>query len=189
MPLGDHKLALDEPGCAGSGEPAGPARMPVHVVLEDIRSGHNVGSIFRTADAFRLAEMVLCGFTPGPPDREVAKTALGATASVPWTRRENGLLAVRSLIEAGCHAVAVEQTLHARSIGSWSPPPDRPLALIFGNELRGVSQGVIEACHECLCIPQFGAKRSLNVSVCAGIVLWWAAGRPPGPVSLPGGLP
>lgn len=172
MPAGDRKLTIDEMGRPSAVEHRDRPKHPVRLVLDDVRSRHNVGSIFRTADAFGAEGIVLCGFTPHPPHREIEKTALGATSSVPWTTAATALEAVRQLRADGYRVWAVEQTANAI-------PFDRPtrarlerVALVFGNELYGVSEPVIAACDACLVIPQSGSKHSLNVSVCAGVVLW-----------------
>lgn len=177
MPAGDRKLTMEELGRISPTDYAQVARRPIRVVLEDIRSRHNVGSIFRTCDGFGIEGLVLCGFTPQPPHREIEKTALGATLSVPWCHAPDALAAVLALKEQGYRILAVEQTLAAVSLEQVSHPPDTPMALVFGNELNGVSDAVVAACDGCLLIPQQGSKHSLNVSVCAGIVLWWLAGR------------
>ncbi|MBK8339632.1 MAG: RNA methyltransferase [Flavobacteriales bacterium] len=168
---------MEELGRVSTLEYGPSSRRRVRVVLEDVRSRHNVGSIFRTSDAFGIEGIVLCGFTPVPPHREIEKTALGATQSVPWSHAPDALKAIHALKDAGYMVLAVEQTLHARPLEEVARPVDWPLALVFGNELNGVSEAVIAACDGCLMIPQHGSKHSLNVSVCAGIVLWWLAGR------------
>jgi len=177
MPTGDRKLTMEELGRVSPTAYAQMGRRPIRVVLEDVRSRHNVGSIFRTSDAFGVEELVLCGFTPVPPHREIEKTALGATLSVPWTHAPDAATTGGALKEAGYRVLAVQQTLHAVPLEQVSASENMPLALVFGNELNGVSDGVIAACDGCLVIPQHGSKHSLNVSVCAGIVLWWLAGR------------
>jgi tRNA G18 (ribose-2'-O)-methylase SpoU len=151
---------------------------PVRLVLDDVRSRHNVGSIFRTADAFGAEGIVLCGFTPQPPHREIEKTALGATNSVPWTTAIDAHSAVEQLKAEGYHVVAVEQTAEAIPLHTMELPKDRPLALVLGNELYGVSDAVVEAADVCVVVPQQGSKHSLNVSVCAGVVLWWCSALP-----------
>lgn len=179
MPATDRKLTMDELGRAAPETYRDLALRPVRVILDDVRSRHNVGSIFRTADSFALEGLVLCGFTPLPPHREIEKTALGATQSVPWEHAPDAVEAVRQLQRKGYRVLAVEQTTHAEPLQDVQPTPDSPLALVFGNELNGVSEEVIEACDGCVVIPQAGSKHSLNVSVCAGIVLWWLAGSDP----------
>lgn len=177
MPTDDRRLSIDELGRPSPEQFRTAPRRPVRVVLDDVRSRHNVGSVFRTADAFALEGLTLCGFTPLPPHREMEKTALGATHTVPWEHAPDAAQAVRQLQARGYRVLAVEQTLKALPLTEVAHPPDAPLALVFGNELHGVSDAVIAACDGCLVIPQHGAKHSLNVSVCAGVVLWWFAGR------------
>ncbi len=142
------------------------------VVLDNIRSAHNVGSIFRTADAFRCSRVVLCGISAVPPSAEIHKTALGAEMSVPWTRFEDTMDAVRSLREEGYTVVSVEQTVHSVKLDSFVPEEGKKYALVFGNEVDGVRQDVVDASDFALEIPQFGTKHSLNVSVSAGVILW-----------------
>lgn len=175
MPAGDRKLTLDELGRIGPEAYRAMAKQPLWLVLDDVRSRHNVGSIFRTADAFGCAGLVLCGFTPLPPHREIEKTALGATRSVPWRHAPTAVEAVRQLQQEGYRAWAVEQTVQALPLDRWAPRPEERLALVFGNELNGVSDAVVVACDGCLVVPQRGTKHSLNVSVCAGIVVARAA--------------
>lgn len=173
MPGHDRKLDRDEMGRPSpSAHLVGP-KFPIRLVLDDVRSRHNVGSIFRTADSFGAEGIVLCGFTPHPPHREIEKTALGATLSVPWTSAANALLAVTDLKDMGYRVIAVEQTLHAVPLQELAIDAPSPLALVFGNELEGVSAPVVAACDGTVIIPQHGSKHSLNVSVCAGVVLWW----------------
>jgi len=172
MPSPDRKLTqveLDRP--TPQTHRARP-KFPIRLILDDVRSRHNVGSIFRSADAFGVEAIILCGFTPRPPHREIEKTALGATRSVPWSTAENALAAVNAAKIAGYRAIAVEQTLHAVPIGKLPGVDHGPVALVFGNELNGVSEAVIEACDACAIIPQHGSKHSLNVSVCAGVALY-----------------
>lgn len=142
------------------------------VVLDNIRSAHNVGSIFRTADAFRCSRVVLCGISAVPPSAEIHKTALGAEMSVPWTRFEDTMDAVRSLREEGYTVVSVEQTVHSVKLDSFVPEEGKKYALVFGNEVDGVRQDVVDASDFALEIPQYGTKHSLNVSVSAGVILW-----------------
>ncbi len=177
MPANDRKLTMEELGRIAPADYAAMERKPVVVVLDDVRSRHNVGSLFRTADSFGIERLVLCGFTPQPPHREIEKTALGATLSVPWSHSPDASQAIAILKEQGYRVMAVEQTLHAVPLQDWRPGPDGPIALVFGNELNGVSDAAVAACDGCLVLPQSGSKHSLNVSVCAGVVLWWLAGR------------
>lgn len=151
-------------------------KQPVHVLLDNVRSAQNVGSIFRTMDAFRCARLHLCGITPAPPHREINKTALGATASVPHTVHADTIGAVNHLRSLGVMVYAVEQTENSLDLARFVSPDSREIALIFGNEVDGVDQKVIDACDGTLEISQFGTKHSLNIAVCAGIVLWQISG-------------
>lgn len=170
----DRKLTMEELGRVNAQAYKAMAKRPIRVVLDDVRSRHNVGAIFRTADAFALEGMVLCGFTPCPPHREIEKTALGATLSVPWEHRLSAVEAVEGLKRDGYTVLSVEQTVHARPLGEWPEGVGEKLAVVFGNELHGVSGVVIAASDGCIVLPQEGTKHSLNVAVCAGIVLWEA---------------
>lgn len=152
-------------------------KAPVRIVLDDVRSRHNVGAIFRTADAFGLEGLDLCGITPCPPHRDIEKTALGATSSVPWAHHRNVLFRVRALQNDGYRVVVVEQTALARPVQDLIPSDGDRTALVFGNELHGVRDEVVKASDACIMVPQFGTKHSLNVSVCVGIVAWWTTHR------------
>jgi len=145
---------------------------PVRVVLDNVRSQNNIGSIFRTCDAFLLEGMVLCGITSVPPHREISKTALGATESVEWKYNESTLEAIRELRGQGYRILAVEQAEESRMLHEIHPVPGERYALVFGHEIHGVSQEVVDACDGVIEIPQHGTKHSLNISVSAGIVLW-----------------
>lgn len=170
----DRKLTMDELGRVDAeGYKAMPKRR-LRFILDDVRSRHNTGSIFRTADAFALEGIDLCGFTPLPPHREIEKTALGATLSVPWMHHDSALEAVHKLQAEGWEVWSVEQTERAVPITEWYPDPEKGLALVLGNELHGVSEAVVAACDGAIVVPQGGTKHSLNVSVCAGIVAAWA---------------
>jgi 23S rRNA (guanosine2251-2'-O)-methyltransferase len=148
------------------------AKSPVVLVLDNVRSLHNVGAVFRTADAFALERLYLCGVTGRPPHREITKTALGSTESVAWTHTATTLEAAQQLLAAGYQLVAVEQTTGSVPLPQFRPAPDRPLALVLGNEVFGVDDEVLALCEAAVEIPQLGTKHSLNVSVAAGVVLW-----------------
>ncbi len=148
------------------------AKMPLTVVLDDVRSMHNVGSVLRTADAFRVSEVVLCGITGTPPHPEIHKTALGAEDSVTWRYASSAVEAVRQLRASGCTVLSVEQAEGATLLPDFEAAPGRHYAIVLGNEVKGVHQEVIDASDACLEIPQLGTKHSLNVSVTAGIVVW-----------------
>ena len=152
----------------------------VVVVLDNVRSAHNVGSVFRSADCFKADELRLCGITPVPPSPLIRKTALGAEEVVPFVHCDDTMEAIRQLKEEGYTLVAVEQTLHSVSLETFVPEPGRRYAYVFGNEVDGVRQDVVDACDFSLEIPQFGTKHSLNVSVAAGVVLWHCLGKEKG---------
>lgn len=142
------------------------------VVLDNVRSAHNVGSAFRSADAFGVDKVFLCGICAVPPSAEIRKSALGAEDAVPWEHCGDTLDAVAALHREGYVVVAVEQTVRSVKLGSFRREPGRKYALVFGNEVSGVQQSVVDACDLSLEIPQFGTKHSLNVSVSVGVVLW-----------------
>ena len=142
------------------------------VVLENVRSMHNVGSVFRTCDAFRIEKICLCGYTPRPPHRDINKTALGATESVEWQGFDNALEAVAEYKGLGYAIYAVEQAHKSISLECFTSTPGQKIAVVFGNEAEGVSEELIQATEGCIEIPQFGSKHSFNISVAAGIVLW-----------------
>ena len=142
------------------------------LVLDNIRSAHNVGSAFRSADAFGVDKLWLCGISAVPPSPEIHKSALGAEDAVPWEHAADTLEVVRQLRAEGYTLIAVEQTVHSRKLGTFRPEPGHKYALVFGNEVEGVSQDVVDASDFALEIPQRGTKHSLNVSVSVGVVLW-----------------
>ncbi len=147
-------------------------KFPVVVLLDDIRSAHNVGSAFRTADAFLIEKIVLCGITGRPPHREITKTALGADESVAWAYYPTAAEAVAALRGQGYRIVAVEQTTGSTSLQQMEFSGDDRYCFIFGNEVFGVKEELLALADACVEIPQFGTKHSLNVSVTIGIVLW-----------------
>ncbi|SHG82098.1 RNA methyltransferase [Flagellimonas flava] len=147
-------------------------KTPIILILDNIRSLNNIGSVFRTADAFLIQKIYLCGITATPPHKDIRKTALGATESVDWEYRESTLDLVRELRQQGVRTIAIEQAENATMLNTFLPGSDTSLALIFGNEVKGVSQEVVTASDEVLEIPQFGTKHSLNISVSAGVVVW-----------------
>ena len=146
----------------------------VAVVLDNVRSAHNVGSAFRSADAFRADKVVLCGISAVPPSAEIHKSALGAEMVVPFVHYDDTLAAVRALKEEGFVVVSVEQTVDSVKLDAFVPAPGAHYAFIFGNEVDGVRQDVVDASDFTLEIPQRGTKHSLNVSVSVGIILWAA---------------
>ena len=147
-------------------------KLPLVVVLDNIRSLHNVGSVFRTADAFRLEGIFLCGITATPPAIEIHKTALGAEDSVEWKYFETALEAVESLKSDGYEVYSVEQAHGSTMLQNFTPINNKKYAVVLGNEVKGVHQEVIDASNGCLEIPQFGTKHSMNVSVTGGIIIW-----------------
>ncbi len=147
-------------------------KLPVVVILDNVRSHHNVGSVFRTADAFRVAALHLCGITGTPPHREIHKTALGATESVQWKYFERTVDSVKYLRSEGFRIYAVEQTDQSIRLADFVPESNWKIALIFGNEIHGIHDEVLHMADACIEIPQFGTKHSLNLSVTAGIILW-----------------
>jgi len=147
-------------------------KSPIVVVLENVRSMHNVGSVFRTCDAFRIEKLCLCGYTPKPPHRDINKTALGATESVEWQGFDHALEAVALYKRLGYRIYAVEQAHNSTSLDCLSLLAGQKIAVVFGNEADGVSEELMHAADGCIEIPQLGSKHSFNISVAAGIVLW-----------------
>lgn len=147
-------------------------KFPVTIILDNVRSMMNVGSVFRTADAFRVEKIFLCGITARPPHKEIHKTALGATESVEWKYVEQTPDAIHQLKNEGYEIYALEQTDQSVNLLDFKPNIKTSLALVFGNEVKGVAQDVIDMCNNCIEIPQFGTKHSFNISVTVGIVLW-----------------
>ena len=169
----DRKLLNIELGRVSAAEYKDLPPSGLVVVLDNVRSAHNVGSAFRTADAFGIDKVLLCGISAVPPSAEIRKSALGAEDAVPWEHFDDALDAVAALQAEGYTLVAVEQTVHSRKLGrNFRRDPGRKYALIFGNEVYGVQQDVVDACDLSLEIPQYGTKHSLNVSVSVGVVLW-----------------
>jgi 23S rRNA (guanosine2251-2'-O)-methyltransferase len=167
-----QKLSMDELNRKSVNEFKHSEKMRIIVVLDNIRSMHNVGSVFRTADAFLLQGIYLCGYTPQPPHRDINKTALGATETVEWKYFDNITDVVKFLRDAGFKIFAVEQVKNSISLQKFIFEQDDKLAVIFGNEVSGVGEEVLKLCDGCIEIPQLGMKHSLNISVAAGIVLW-----------------
>lgn len=147
-------------------------KMPLVVVLDHVRSSNNVGSIFRTSDAMLVRKICLCGITAVPPDKEIHKTALGAENTVDWEYFKTTEEAVEQLKAEGYTIIAIEQVEGSIPLRDYFPEPEEKLALIFGNEVKGVQQQVVNSCDRTIEIPQFGTKHSFNIAVSAGIVLW-----------------
>ena len=152
-------------------------KLPLVVVLDGVRSLYNVGSVFRTSDAFRVAEVVLCGITATPPNAEIHKTALGAEDSVAWTYFADTMEAVAYLRSEGYTLLAIEQCEGSIPLQDFKPEAAKKYAVVLGNEVKGVQQQVVDACDGCIEIPQFGTKHSMNVSVTAGIIIWHFADK------------
>lgn len=147
-------------------------KTPIIVILDNVRSLNNIGSVFRTADAFLVQKIYLCGITATPPHKDIRKTALGATESVDWEYRKDTLELVEELKSRQIKVISVEQAENAIMLNAFQVNPTETIALIFGNEVKGVSQEVVSASDAVLEIPQLGTKHSLNISVSAGVVVW-----------------
>ncbi len=167
-----RKLKVTEMGRMSVDEYKVSEKQPVVVVLDHVRSLYNVGSVFRTGDAFRISGVCLCGITAQPPHPEIHKTALGAEESVSWKYFERTEDAVQKLKEQGYTILTIEQCEGSTKLQNFKRELDKKYAVIFGNEVKGVQQHIVDMCDGCLEIPQYGTKHSLNVSVTAGIVLW-----------------
>lgn len=167
-----RKLANDELNRKSITEFQAAEKLPLVVLLDDIRSMNNVGSVFRSADAFLIDHIILGGITGRPPHREIQKTALGATESVQWVYEGNSIDAVKKLKQDGYRIIAVEQVKGSVKLNDFKPDSEEKYVVIFGNEVFGVKQEIVDLADLCLEIPQYGTKHSLNISVSAGIVLW-----------------
>ncbi len=167
-----RKLKLDELGRVSTDEYKSIDKIPVVVVLDNIRSMHNVGAVFRTADAFLIEKVYLCGITATPPHKEIHKTAIGATESVDWEYEENALSLIDKLRQDNYTIISIEQVENSVSFPEYEVNPTQKYVIVMGNEVDGVQQEIIDKTDVCLEIPQSGTKHSLNVSVCTGIVLW-----------------
>ncbi len=167
-----RKLKITELNRISAEEFKAVEKLPLVVVLDHVRSLYNVGSVFRSSDAFRVEKICLCGITATPPQVEIHKTALGAEDSVDWTYYEKTQDAVKELKESGFEVWAVEQVEGSVLLQDFRPEAGKKYAIILGNEVKGVQQEVVDLCDGCIEIPQFGTKHSLNVSVTAGILIW-----------------
>lgn len=147
-------------------------KTPLILVLDDIRSLHNIGSVFRTSDAFLVEKIILCGITATPPNKEIHKTALGATETVAWEHHENVLEVIENLKKENVITMAIEQVESAVFLQDFKVEKNQKYALVFSNEVHGVSQEAVAICDGCIEIPQLGTKHSLNIAVSAGIVVW-----------------
>ena len=166
-----RKLKNNELGRINIEEFKSATKTPITIILDNVRSAINVGSIFRTSDAFLIENIILCGITACPPNKDIRKAALGSTDSVKWEYSENTSEAVKRLIEKEYYVVGVEQANKATMLNNFKLP-NKPIAIIMGNEVNGVAQEVIDICNQVIEIPQFGTKHSLNISVTTGIVVW-----------------
>jgi 23S rRNA (guanosine2251-2'-O)-methyltransferase len=180
-----RKLNMDELNRLSVEEYNKTGKLPVCVVLDNIRSCHNIGSVFRTSDALLIEKIYLCGITATPPNKEIHKTALDAEKSVSWEYAEDALRVVKTLQGSGYSVFAVEQVANSISLPDFKVNDKGKIALVFGNELKGVQQPVIDQCDGALEIPQYGTKHSFNISVSAGIVLWEITRQYPGISSIP----
>ncbi len=167
-----RKLKLDELNRPSVAEFKEQQKLPVVVVLDNVRSMHNIGSIFRTSDAFAIEQICLCGISAQPPHREIEKTALGATQSVDWKYYNDVEQAVTQLQNDGYKVIAIEQAENSTMLNEFTPLSGERYALVFGNEVNGVSDEAMAKADGCIEIPQFGTKHSFNIVVSAGIVLW-----------------
>ena len=147
-------------------------KTPLIVVLDNVRSLNNIGSVFRTSDAFLIEKIYLCGISATPPNKEIHKTALGATASVDWEYMEETIDVVQKLQQEGVKVLAIEQAENSTKLDDFLPKKNQKYAVVMGNEVKGVQQEVVNASDLCIEIPQFGTKHSLNISVTTGVVLW-----------------
>jgi len=168
----NRKLKNEELPRLSESEFKGAEKIPFIIVLDNIRSLNNIGSVFRTADAFLIEKIYLCGITAQPPHKDIHKTALGATETVDWEYAKNTLDVVQQLKSENVKVLAIEQAEKAVMLDAFSPDPSQKYAVVFGNEVKGVSQEVVNASDIVIEIPQYGTKHSLNIAVSAGVVVW-----------------
>ena len=167
-----RKLKTEELGRIGIDDFKKQEKLPLVVILDNVRSMHNIGSIFRTSDGFAIEKIYLCGITAQPPHREIEKTALGATQSIEWAYSADVCDAIKELKNDGYTIIAIEQAENSTMLNNYDPDNSKKYALIFGNEVNGVSDEAMKLIDTCIEIPQFGTKHSFNIVVSAGIVLW-----------------
>jgi len=167
-----RKLKNSELGRLNVAEFKETKKTPLIVILDNIRSLNNIGSVFRTSDAFLIEKIYLCGITAKPPHKEIHKTALGATETVDWEYVENTLSLVKKLQKEGVFVSSIEQAENSTMLQNFEIEKNKKYAVVFGNEVKGVQQDVVSASNNCIEIPQFGTKHSLNISVSVGVVLW-----------------
>ena len=147
-------------------------KIPITILLENIRSAHNIGSVFRTADSFLINEIILCGISAQPPNKDIRKTALGSSESVEWKYERNIDVAIQKLKDEGNKIISIEQTTNSISLENFKPSNNSKYAIIFGDEVNGIEQRTIDLSDMAIEIPQYGTKHSLNISVAAGIIIW-----------------
>ncbi len=167
-----RKIQNDELGRLTVDDFKSAEKRPIVLILDDVRSLNNIGSAFRTADAFRCQSIYLCGITATPPHREIHKTALGAEDSVDWKYEKNVVDAIKTLKSQGYSIIAIEQAEGSIMLNEFNPEESKKYAFIFGHEINGVSDAALEHCDSAIEIPQSGTKHSINISVCVGIVVW-----------------
>ncbi|CAM1350461.1 RNA methyltransferase [Tenacibaculum halocynthiae] len=167
-----RKLKNNELGRISVEEFKQTSKTPILVVLDNIRSLNNVGSVFRTSDAFLIEKIYLCGITATPPNKEIHKTALGATESVAWEHIEDTIELVKRLKNENIKVLSIEQAENSTMLDTFTPEDNQKYAVVFGNEVKGVQQEVVSISDTCIEIPQLGTKHSLNISVSCGVVLW-----------------
>lgn len=166
------KLSMDDLNRISVEEYKSSSKLRLSIVLDNVRSQNNIGSVFRTADAFRVEHICLCGICSTPPHRDIHKTALGAEDSVDWSYHESTVACVDQLRQRGYRVLAIEQVDESEMLDKLDLEPNTPTAIVFGNEVDGVDEEVIGHCDGCVEIPQFGTKHSLNISIAAGITIW-----------------
>jgi tRNA G18 (ribose-2'-O)-methylase SpoU len=167
-----RKLKNNELGRISIDEFKSTKKTPLIIVLDNIRSLNNIGSVFRTSDAFLIEKIYLCGICATPPNKDIHKTALGATESVDWEYVEDTLTLVEKLKEENVQVLAIEQAENSTKLDTFFPDKNQKYAIVMGNEVKGVQQEVVNACDSCIEIPQLGTKHSLNISVTTGVVIW-----------------
>jgi tRNA G18 (ribose-2'-O)-methylase SpoU len=167
-----RKLKTEELGRVGIDDFKKQEKLPLVVILDSVRSMHNIGSIFRTSDGFAIEKIYLCGISAQPPHREIEKTALGATQSIEWAYSEDVCIVINELKSSGYTIIAIEQAENSTMLNDYQPVNSQKYALILGNEVNGVSDEAMKLIDTCIEIPQFGTKHSFNIVVSAGIVLW-----------------
>ncbi|MFD0965100.1 RNA methyltransferase [Pseudofulvibacter geojedonensis] len=167
-----RKLKNNELGRKNIAEFKDAKKTPIIVVLDNVRSSNNVGSVFRSSDAFLIEKIYLCGITATPPNKDIQRTALGATDSVEWEYAKDTLVIVEKLKSEGFFVASIEQAENAVMLNNFSPESGQKIAIVLGNEVKGVQQEIVSNSDTCIEIPQLGTKHSLNISVSCGIVLW-----------------